>query len=83
MNLLSNTRIRLACVAGMAVLGLLLGGCSNDDDGGKKGGFGFVYPDVPTARPTFTGLTAVIDTHGGDGSTGNNGGNAGDITLRA
>lgn len=81
--LLSNTRFRLACVAGMAALGLLLGGCSGDDDDKKGGGFGFSYPDVPTARPTFTGLMPAIDTHGGDGSTGNDGGAAGDISLRA
>jgi len=82
MNLLTNKNVRLACVAGIAALGMLLGGCSGDDDDKKGGGFGITYPAVPTARPTFTGLTAVIDTHGGDGSTGNNGGDAGDITLR-
>ncbi len=83
MNLLSNTRIRLACLAGVAMLGMLLGGCAGDDDGGKKSGGGTAYPAVPTDRPTFTGLSPVIDTHGGDGSTGNNGGSGGDIELRA
>ncbi len=83
MNLLANTRIRLACLAGVAMLGMLLGGCSGDDDDKKGGGFGFSYPAVPTDRPTFTGLSLAIDTHGGDGSTGNDGGAGGDINLRA
>jgi hypothetical protein len=83
MNLIPNMNLKTACVLGLSVLGLLLGGCSGDDDNGKGGGFGITYPAVPTDRPTFTGLSAVIDTHGGDGSGSNNGGRAGDINLRA
>ncbi|MCC6465403.1 MAG: hypothetical protein IT463_08710 [Planctomycetes bacterium] len=72
----------LKALSAVLLLGgaLLLSGCPGDDDDGGSGACGIGGP--PTARPTLTGLTPVIDVSAGNGTAGN-GGVGGSASLSA
>jgi len=76
---------RLATLAMVVAAALIVGGCSDDDDGSNGGGgtSGAVYPSVPTARPTLTGMPDALNSSGGSPSGANNGGSAAGIVVRA
>lgn len=60
-------------LAGMLMLGAsvaMLGGCSGDDDSGGGGGGGTKWGPPPTARPSLTGLSVLIDVSGGNATAG-------------
>ncbi|MCC7510482.1 MAG: hypothetical protein IT464_14060 [Planctomycetes bacterium] len=79
-----NASLRAAALLAVGMLAILLGGCGDDDKGGKSrsGGGSSVYPSIPTVLPTLVGLPVAIDTSGGT-STGAAGGSGGDITVWA
>ncbi|MBE7491196.1 MAG: hypothetical protein HS108_05495 [Planctomycetes bacterium] len=76
--------MKFGLLAAVVSAGLVLGGCSDDDK--KKGGggtAGVIYPQVPTARPTLTGMPIAINTEGGTNNGSGNAGNAGSLSISA
>lgn len=82
---MNSTLKGLTLAAMMLVGGLALGGCGGDDDDGNSGGgsAGAVYPQVPTARPTLTGMPVALNASGGQSTGTAFGGNGGDIAILA
>lgn len=73
-------------LAAMLLLGgLVLGGCGGDDDDSNSGGgsAGAVYPQVPTARPTLTGMPVALNASGGQSTGTAFGGTGGNIAILA
>lgn len=82
---MNSTLKGLALAAMVLVSGFAISGCGGDDDDGNSGGgsAGAVYPQVPTARPTLTGMPVALNASGGMSTGTAFGGSGGDIAILA